>query len=166
MSRYNVDRNPELVLAAAQEWKNRCLLRPGSMFGDEPVWQPEYIDEFERDFVQHPDETKRSFYEKLAGQLSESRPEVKKLASEMFWVMMLCPLNIGAKKKREGKSGQRRFCRSDSMVTSVVDRHSSGLEVSRACTERGDERANTNGLVPPANCDTLFSLFPYGKKER
>ena len=72
------------------------------MFGDEPVWLPEYIDEFHRDFVQRPDKTKRSFYEKLAGQLSESRPEVKKLASEMFWVMMLCPLNIGAKKKREG----------------------------------------------------------------
>ena len=46
-------------------------------------------------------EGSESFFDKLERQLARTGPDVKKLAAEMFWVMMLCPSSstIGVDKK-------------------------------------------------------------------
>jgi 5-methylcytosine-specific restriction protein B len=50
------------------------------------------------------DETDRTFLEKLKEQLTPTTPEAIQLVAEMLWVMLLCPSNITAEKKREDVS--------------------------------------------------------------
>ena len=52
-------------------------------------------------FTQSPDETDRSFFEKLHDQLASSIAPVKQLAAEITWLLLLCPSNISPERKRE-----------------------------------------------------------------
>ncbi len=72
MSRYCGNKNAEPILNAGEHWKKVALLGEGN------------------------------FFEKLQTRLETTEPEVKQLASEMLWLMLLCPDNIGAPKKRSG----------------------------------------------------------------
>ncbi len=85
--------NRSRVYAAAENWKSRCLLVDGSVFGDEALWTEEHVTELVKHFIEQPDEGDRSFDEKLKDQLSQVTPQACRLAAEMLWVMMLFPSN-------------------------------------------------------------------------
>ena len=89
------------VLAAAAQWKERCLLSDGSIFSDNQVWTRPNIDLLDKYFVQNPIEGKNKFINKLNIQLNPSDSTVKQLAAEMLWALLLFPSNISGHKKRE-----------------------------------------------------------------
>ena len=83
------------ILAAADEWKRRCLLADGSVFTNEPLWTPANVGEVEQLVVNFA--TPRAKEEwNLQGwtQLKETlnvRPELAHLAAEAFWFTTLYP---------------------------------------------------------------------------
>ena len=81
----------EPVLKAAEYWKDTCLLESGSMFSGAKLWTLETFQELDALFIQNPDESKRSFMEKLEDQLAPGTPEARKLAAEVLWLLFLFP---------------------------------------------------------------------------
>ena len=79
----------EHILEAAVEWRDRCLLKEGSVLSGKRLWTRENVQELVRDYVANPDEGEGSFFQKLKGQLKPAAPAVNQLAAEMFWVMYL-----------------------------------------------------------------------------
>jgi MoxR-like ATPase len=77
------------VLLVAQRWKERCLLRDGSMFTDRSLWTRANFDQLERYYVQNLKYGEGDFYSKLKQQLAPATPEAKQLAAELFWLMFL-----------------------------------------------------------------------------
>ncbi len=104
MSRYCAEKIVEPILNSAAQWKQKCLLDNGSIFSDKNLWVSKNLDALEAHFINKPDEGDGDFFEKLESQLESTEPEVKQLAVEMFWVMSLCPSNIGVSKKLESIS--------------------------------------------------------------
>jgi 5-methylcytosine-specific restriction enzyme B len=102
MSRYCGDRNSKATLDAAEHWRQNSLLADGSIFTEKSLWKLEYLEALDKYFIQQPDDSERSFFEKLADQLIPTPPEVKQLAAELLWVKFLCPSNISEAKKKEG----------------------------------------------------------------
>src|SRR4051812_22894966 len=101
MSRYCGEVDTAPILDAAVEWKKRCVLADGSIFGTDAIWTQEGLAGLDRHFVQNLDEGEGSFLEKLFHQIAPSSPQAKKLAAEMMWVMQLCPSNISPATKRK-----------------------------------------------------------------
>jgi MoxR-like ATPase len=89
------------ILDAADRWKTNCLLKDGSVFTEEPLWTLKNIDLLDQYFVQNPLEGKESFIDKLQSQLEPAAPEIKQLAAEMLWILLLFSSNISGNKKRE-----------------------------------------------------------------
>ena len=89
------------ILAATEDWKKTSLLHGDSIFGAGTIWSTKNITELKKNFVENLIEGRESFFDKFRRQIAPTRPDVKKLAAEMFWVMMLCPSisNIGVDKK-------------------------------------------------------------------
>jgi len=79
----------EPILAAAKQWRDRCLIGDGSVFTEERIWTLAHLQDLDRHFVQNLDYGKGNFFTKLEAQLAPTSPGAKKLASEMFWVMYL-----------------------------------------------------------------------------
>lgn len=78
-----------LILDAAEQWKQRCLLDGGSVFTDERLWTREYFGQLHIHFVERPDTGTDSFEEKLRRQLEPAPPEAKRLWAEMTWLYFL-----------------------------------------------------------------------------
>ena len=78
-----------VIVKAAEQWKQRCLLDGGSLFGEERLWTREHFEELKKDFVERPDEGNRSFEEKLRDQLADTTPQAKRLWAEITWVYWL-----------------------------------------------------------------------------
>lgn len=57
------------------------------MFSDQPVWTLDHLDELDRLFVQHPDESKRSFDTKFREQLDGASEGTRHLAAEFLWLL-------------------------------------------------------------------------------
>jgi len=74
---------------AACAWRDECLIGDGSLFGSERLWTLERFSELKRLYVDRPDESKRSFIDKLKDQLADGSPETVRLAAELFWPMLL-----------------------------------------------------------------------------
>ena len=89
------------ILPAADRWKQRCLLGGGSLFGDERLWTGQNFKQLRVHFVENPDESSDSFYEKLRRQLDPAPPEAKRLWSEMTWVFYLIVRNVTPETKRD-----------------------------------------------------------------
>ena len=70
------------------------------MFSDRELWSVEILQELDTHFVKNPDEGSGSFLIKLEQQLLPTPPTAKQLASEMLWLMLLCPSNTLAPRKR------------------------------------------------------------------
>lgn len=83
------------------EFKERCFIQGLSLFTDLAVWNSTTSQELIDFFVENPDEGDGDFFEKLETQLENSSPEAKVLASEMLWLMFLCPSNTGPESKRK-----------------------------------------------------------------
>ena len=104
MAKFCGDKNSKPALAAiasVNEFKKKCLIEGGSLFINESVWTPEYVEELVVYFVENLDEGEGSFFNKLKTQLADASVQAKILASEMIWLMLLCPGNIGAETSRK-----------------------------------------------------------------
>lgn len=101
MSRYCAEIDAQPILAAAEKWKQDCLLEGQSIFGTAQLWTVEHNAELEKYFINNLDEGEGDFFSKLEAQLQPALDQTKQLAAEMLWVMLLCPSNIGPEKKRE-----------------------------------------------------------------
>lgn len=102
MSRYCGDRDSRMTIEAAEHWRQHGLLDDGSMFTGKSLWKLAYLQDLNQYFINQLDDGEGTFFEKLSRQLAPAAPEVKQLAAEILWVMLLCPSNISESKKREG----------------------------------------------------------------
>jgi hypothetical protein len=91
------------VLDAAERWRDSCLIQDGSVLSSQSIWTPEGLDELHTYFVDNPDEGDRDFLDKLKDQLAPAKPETRRLAAEVLWLLYLFPRPsaIGPEKKRE-----------------------------------------------------------------
>jgi hypothetical protein len=78
-----------LLVSSAQRWRDRCLLSDRSVLTDEYVWTLDNIRQLILHYVENPDLSDRTFFDKLKDQLSAADPGARKLAAEMLWVMYL-----------------------------------------------------------------------------
>src|ERR1700712_2734406 len=89
------------ILAAGEHWRDTALLGERSIFTGEDVWNTANIELFESAFTQNPDDSDRKFTVKLHDQLSKCPPDVKQLAAETMWLLLLCPNNNSVDGKRK-----------------------------------------------------------------
>ena len=100
MSRFCGERDSGPLNEAATVWMKRALFSNGSVFSDAELWTETNVMALEEYFSNNLDTGEGNFFEKLEAQLEPCEPEVKQLAAEMLWLLLLCASNIGAVKKR------------------------------------------------------------------
>ena len=86
MARFN---DAQTILAAAEEWKRRCLIAGKSLFTEQSLWTRENFERLRQLYVESPIETAEPFLTKLERQLDPGPKEVKCLWAEMVWVYRL-----------------------------------------------------------------------------
>ena len=91
----------DAILAAAESWKNDCLLEGGSVFSDKKLWIRDNFESLNRYYVNNLDEGPDDFFTKLSRQLEPAPPAAKQLAAELFWVMYL--MVVGSSVRAETK---------------------------------------------------------------
>ena len=101
MARTKTIPNLNEILAAAERFKTNCLLADRSVFSENALWTASNINLLDQYFIQNPLAGKETFIAKLGKQLKPAAPEVKQLAAEMVWLLLLFPSNITGNKKRE-----------------------------------------------------------------
>lgn len=101
MARYSPPHNSAPIVAAAQQWIDRCLIVDGSVFSNEEIWTAANFEALDRFVVERPDAGDGSFYEKLELQVADAPPGARKLMAEMLWALLLFPSNITEEMKRE-----------------------------------------------------------------
>lgn len=101
MSRYCGDRNTKPILDAARHWRDHALLNGGSVFTDRRLWIPSSIAALDTHFVQRPSVASEKFLTKFERQLEPVDAASKQLASEMIWLMYLCPSSLTPTHKRK-----------------------------------------------------------------
>jgi 5-methylcytosine-specific restriction protein B len=131
MSRYCGTDNSEPILRAAAEWRERALIGAGSVFSTEQLWNTPTIESLRRHFIDAAGEGEGGFLDKLTIQLSPAEPQVKRLASEMLWLLFLCPNNINPETKKEQITtvwewSGRPLLESDALSTPVLEGIGSG----------------------------------------
>ena len=77
------------VLAAADAWRQKCLLQDKSVFSELNLWTKENITELKTRFVDNPILGDKPFYDKLHDQIGGAKPEISQLASEAVWLLLL-----------------------------------------------------------------------------
>jgi 5-methylcytosine-specific restriction enzyme B len=95
MSRYCGDKGTAPVLSAGDHWRKECLEKEASVFSIASLWTMNNLGEVKKYFVNQQDEGEGNFQEKLKVQLEAASSATKQLVSEMMWLMLLCPDNIG-----------------------------------------------------------------------
>ena len=101
MSRYCGEKVTKPILDAAAHWRDSVLLTNGSVFSEKPLWTDLHVASLNEHFVERPDLGEGVFLTKLNQQLADTVDGAKQLASEMMWLLYLCPANISAKHKRK-----------------------------------------------------------------
>ncbi len=101
MARQINHRDLSPILAAAEQWMQRCLIKDGSIFSESSLWTPALIDEIYHAFIDHPDFSDEDFMTKLKGQMQNASSSAKQLMSEMLWALLLFPSNMKARTKRQ-----------------------------------------------------------------
>ena len=80
----------DAVYAAADAWVGRALRSDDSLFTPgRRIWTSELLGELHRRFLNRPDESGDTFFEKLERQLNGSPPEVYQLMAEVLYVHFL-----------------------------------------------------------------------------
>ena len=77
------------VLAAAERWREDCLVRGGSIFTDEMLWVHPNVDALVTHYVQNLDDGEGDFFQKFETQLADAPAPAIRLAAEILWVMYL-----------------------------------------------------------------------------
>jgi 5-methylcytosine-specific restriction protein B len=101
MSRFCGTREVADILAAGEHWRDTALLGERSIFTGEDVWNTANIELFDSVFTQNPDDSDRTFIAKLHDQLSPCPADIKQLAAETMWLLLLCPNNNSVEGKRK-----------------------------------------------------------------
>lgn len=88
---------------AAAVWRDRCLLRVGSVFTDQPLWVVPNLETVLRAFAVESATPAEAFRQKLWREREKLTPESAVVAAEAVWVLMLFPSAhaIGGDRKRE-----------------------------------------------------------------
>ena len=97
-------KDAEQILAAAKQWKHRCLLDEQSLFTDRALWTRPIFRELQALYTEARDDPSSGrFVDKLMGQLELASSDAKCLWSEMAWVYRLIQhrKSMGSQKKRE-----------------------------------------------------------------
>ena len=87
------------VLAAADQWKQKCLLDGGSVFSDRELWTKQHFEELKQEYVNKEKLAKR-FWDSLELQLESAGPDAQRLFAELVWVYYLVPNSAAAETKR------------------------------------------------------------------
>ena len=102
MSRYCGENTvAEPILKAAEHWKTASLLSNGSIFENKELWKIDHLQDLDQHFIKGLDRNHDVFFEKLETLLEPRPPEIKQLAAEIWWLMLLCDNNYSSQKKRE-----------------------------------------------------------------
>ncbi|HET9742374.1 MAG TPA: hypothetical protein VFQ00_06480 [Terriglobales bacterium] len=101
MARQIAKRDISPILASAESWIRKCLIKDGSLFRDEPLWTAPLVAEVYRCFVEHPDFSNNDFMTKLKGQMSPASNSAKRLMAELLWALLLFPSNMKPNTKRQ-----------------------------------------------------------------
>jgi hypothetical protein len=101
MARQVHDRDISPTLAAAEQWRDKCLIEDRSLFSPSSLWTAELADEVYHAFVEHPDIGKDDFMTKLKGQMRPASRPAQQLLAEMLWALLLFPSNMKASTKRQ-----------------------------------------------------------------
>ena len=102
MSRYiGREMDSTVILEAASHWKEVALESDGSVFSNLNLWTIQGLEAMETYYTNQLNTGEGNFLDKLNEQLNPTSPEIKKLASEMLWLMLLCPSNIGQQSKND-----------------------------------------------------------------
>jgi len=97
----------QAVYEALDVFRQRCLVdrRSLNIPDDAPsvdqVWTPERASELGALFIDVPDESERSFIEKLRDQLAHVSPEACQLLVDLTWLHLVVSISMGPAKKRE-----------------------------------------------------------------
>ena len=97
MAREVHNRDIAPVLAAAEQWKNTCLVEDRSLFSTEFLWTRQIVDEVYQAFVKHPDYGEDDFMTKL--KMANASSSAKRLMAEMLWALLVFPSNMKARTK-------------------------------------------------------------------
>jgi 5-methylcytosine-specific restriction enzyme B len=101
MARYS-EHDPTNIYNTAQNFRDNCLLRDGSLvFDGAALWQIDLLERIHEAFVTTPDEGDRSFIDKFRDQVKPAGQEVVRLAGELLCVYFLFPSSVGGIKKRQ-----------------------------------------------------------------
>lgn len=104
MATWNDRPNTGTVLAAAEQWKQDCLLHEGSLFSSEPLWTAKNVVALCEAFLDNPILGSAKFIDKLEQQLSICNSAVQQLGAEALWILYLFvsdnQMGPGAKRDR------------------------------------------------------------------
>lgn len=101
MARYS-EHDTSKIYEAAQNFRDNCLLRDGSLvFDGTSLWQTDLLERIHKAFVATPDEGDRSFIDKFRDQVKPAGQEVVRLAGELLCVYFLFPSSVGGFRKRQ-----------------------------------------------------------------
>jgi 5-methylcytosine-specific restriction enzyme B len=90
-----------LILAAALEWRDRCLIGGKSLlWPDLDIWAAADLQKFKTCFIDRPDTSKdKNFEQKFKAQLATENEDVTRLACELLFVYFLFPSSVGRSRK-------------------------------------------------------------------
>ena len=77
------------VLAAAESWKERCLLGGRSLFTEEALWTQKGLEDLQRCLAKEHDAGEGGFLDRLEAQLQPAQPRSRQLCAEILWVYYL-----------------------------------------------------------------------------
>ena len=77
------------LLAAAESWKERCLLGGGSLFTEDELWTQQGLEDLQRCLAEESDASDGGFWDRLEMQLQAAQPKSQRLCAEIFWVYYL-----------------------------------------------------------------------------
>ena len=86
MARYQ---DSDLVIEAAQRWREECLVGQGSVFSQESLWIVPNAKALEKYYSHNLDLGDGDFFQKLEGQMADAPQSAIRLLAEILWVMYL-----------------------------------------------------------------------------
>lgn len=90
------------VYAAAEIWRERCLLQDKALFSDQDIWTLENLLALLQR-LQNLQKQKGEYWDKLAIQMKDADPAIIQLKAELLWFMRLFPIGKQLEPKTHSK---------------------------------------------------------------
>jgi len=94
-----IGKDASAIFDAVQGWIQRCVLESRALFSEDGLWTASNLAGLADAHVNNPLHRNAPFLEKLKTQLAPMSEDVRRLATEMYWEMLLSPSNISPKKE-------------------------------------------------------------------